>query len=295
MNKFENMTMDRSDYPQLYRASDGLSIKYQKIYFWLHGCYLVTLIVGSIISMCGNGVVANSIALGLFIISLAVFATSKIWDPMKLWYNGRAVAESVKSMTWKWMMQAEPYPYEIPGTASKNLQNDLQQLLEQNRTLFNHYQDDDDGFYSISDKMREVRDATTREKLDFYNKNRVNDQLRWYKRKSKTLRIAYIAYSVAVVLCYIAIIILMIISISKPTIKFPVELISAISAALISWIEAKKYNELSCAYSLAVNDISIIKDNMLEGQVGSQEVSEYVNNSENAFSREHTQWIARKQ
>lgn len=295
MNKLGNKTMSRADYPQLYRAADCLSITYQKVYFGLLGGYLVTLIVGSIVSMCGNGVVANSIALGLFILSLAIFAISKIWDPIKLWYNGRAVAESVKSMTWKWMMQAEPYPYEIPGTASKNLQNDLQQLLEQNRTLFNHYQDDDDGFYSISDKMREVRDATTREKLDFYNKNRVNDQLRWYKRKSKTLRIAYIAYSVAVVLCYIAIIILMIISISKPTIIFPVELISAISAALISWIEAKKYNELSCAYSLAVNDISIIKDNMLEGQVGSQEVSEYVNNSENAFSREHTQWIARKQ
>ena len=32
-----------------------------------------------------------------------------------------------------------------------------------------------------------------------------------------------------------------------------------------------------------------------KGQVGYDEVSEYVINSENAFSREHTQWIARKQ
>ena len=70
-----------------------------------------------------------SISLGLFILSLAIFTVSKKRDPMKLWYNGRAVAESVKTMTWKWMMQAEPYHYEVPGTARKDLQDDLYQLL----------------------------------------------------------------------------------------------------------------------------------------------------------------------
>ena len=293
MNKSENM--DRSDYPQLYRAADGLSIKYQKIYFSLLGGYLVTLIVGSIISMCVNSVVFNSISLGLFILSLAIFAVSKIWSPMNLWYNGRAVAESVKSMTWKWMMKAEPYHYEEPSTAIQKLQRDLQLLLEQNKTLFNHYQDDDDGFYSISNKMKEVRMASTKEKLDFYNIYRVKDQLNWYKRKSKDLHKMHVAFSIAVVLFYILIIVLMILNIASPSTSLPIELISAIVSALISWIEAKKYDELSCAYSLAKNDISIINNNVLEGEVSENEVSEYVINSENAFSREHTQWIARKQ
>ena len=59
-------------------------------------------------------------------------------------------------------------------------------------------------------------------------------------------------------------------------------------------LESKNYNELSNAYSLAVSDISLIKKDPLEGQVSEDEVSEYVINSENAFSREHTQWLARK-
>ena len=73
--------------------------------------------------------------------------------------------------------------------------------------------------------------------------------------------------------------------------KVPVYKLSLIH---ISWLEAKNYNELSNAYSLAVSDISLIKKDPLEGQVSEDEVSEYVINSENAFSREHTQWLARK-
>lgn len=296
MNKFKNMTMDRSDYPQLYRAADSLSIKYQKIHFGLLVAYLLSLIAGAAISMCDNSVLANSISLGLFLLSAILYTIAKICNPLDLWYNGRAVAESVKSMTWKWMMMAEPYPYKTPGTASLDFTKDLQILLKQNDVLFKHYQDDDDNnFYSISDKMREIRNATTREKLTFYNTNRVYNQLKWYRKKSKDLHNIYVALSITIGLCYCVIITLMIVSVINPNKSLPIELISAIVAAIISWMEAKKYNELSCAYSLAVNDISIISNNTLEGQVGDSEVSEYVINSENAFSREHTQWIARKQ
>lgn len=296
MSEFNKKTMHYIDYPQLYRAADNLSIKYQKIHFGLLATYLLSLIVGAIISMCGNSVLTNSISLVLFLLSATLYVISKILNPLDLWYNGRAVAESVKSMTWKWMMMAEPYPYKTPGTASMDLQKDLQSLLKQNDTLFKHYQnDEDDNFYSISDKMREIRNATTREKLTFYNKNRVHNQLKWYRKKSRIFRNMHIVFSIVVILCYIIIIILMIINIINPKIQLPIELISAIVAALISWTESKKYDELSCAYSLAVNDISIINNHLLEGQVGDNEVSEYVINSENAFSREHTQWIARKQ
>lgn len=295
MSELNNQTMNRKDYPQLYRTADNLSIKYQKIYLGLLCGYLVSLIFGSIISMFENGVLVNSISLGLFILSATLFVISKIFDPLKLWYNGRAVAESVKSMTWKWMMAAEPYHNNILETASKEFQGDLHKLLKQNETIFSHYHDDEGFYYSISDKMKEVRNAPTKDKLSFYNLNRIKDQLEWYRKKAKTLRTTYIKYSIIVVLCYLFIIVSMIIKISKPNMTLPTELISAIVAAILSWMEAKKYNELSCAYSLAVNDISIINANMLEGEVTDREISEYVINSENAFSREHTQWIARKQ
>ena len=295
MNELENKTMNNADYPQLYRAADNLSIQHQKEHFRLLLGYLSSLVIGSVISIFCNGTIANSISLLLFILSAVLFASSKILNPLDLWYNGRAVAESVKSMTWKWMMKAEPYQDMVLETASSRFKDDLRNLLHQNKALFSHYQNDDSGFYCISEKMKEVRNSTAKDRLSFYNRNRVENQLNWYRIKTKRFHKLYIIYSLIVAIFYTAIIILMIVNISMPNMSLPIELISAFVTSIVSWMEAKKYNELSCAYSLAVNDISIINANMLEGDVTDNEVSEYVINSENAFSREHTQWIARKQ
>ena len=295
MNELENKTMNNADYPQLYRAADNLSIQHQKEHFRLLFGYLSSLVIGSAISIFCNGTIANSISLLLFILSAVLFAISKILNPLDLWYNGRAVAESVKSMTWKWMMKAEPYQDIALETAFSNFKNDLHCLLHQNKTLFSHYQNEDRGFDCISEKMKEVRKSTAKDRLSFYNRNRVENQLNWYRIKTKRFHKLYIIYSLIVAIFYAAIIILMIVNISMPNMSLPIELISAFVTSIVSWMEAKKYNELSCAYSLAVNDISIINANMLEGDVTDNEVSEYVINSENAFSREHTQWIARKQ
>lgn len=295
MNELENKTMNNADYPQLYRAADNLSIQHQKERFGLLFGYLSSLVIGSVVSIFCNGTIGNSISLLLFILSATLFAISKIHNPLELWYNGRAVAESVKSMTWKWMMKAEPYQEIESETAISNLKNDLHCLLQQNKTLFSHYQDEDDGFYCISERMKEVRNSNAKDRLSFYNRNRVKNQLNWYRMKAKRFHNLYIIYSSTVAFFYAAIIVLMIINISKPNVSLPIELVSAFVTSIVSWMEAKKYNELSCAYSLAVNDISIINANMLEGNVADNDVSEYVINSENAFSREHTQWFARKQ
>lgn len=294
MNDLDKETMNYIDYPQLYRAADFLSIRYRKIHFGLLAVYLLSLIVGAIISMCGNSVFANSISLGLFLLSASLYAISQISNPLDLWYNARAVAENVKSMTWKWMMMADPYSCKALKEASLDLQKDLHEMLKQNKTLFKHYQGEDNNFYSISSKMREIRSAGAIVKMEFYNKNRVQDQLNWYRNKSKILHGRNVFMSIIIGICYFAMAILMIVSIVKPNNFLPIEIISVIIATFISWSEAKRYKELSCAYSLIVNDMSIINKNQLETQMSKDDVANFVLNSENAFSREHTLWNIHK-
>jgi hypothetical protein len=58
-------------------------------------------------------------------------------------------------------------------------------------------------------------------------------------------------------------------------------------------VQTKKYKELEKSYALTSHEINFIatqKDDIKSDDL----LSEYVDNSENAFSREHTQWIARK-
>lgn len=58
-------------------------------------------------------------------------------------------------------------------------------------------------------------------------------------------------------------------------------------------VQAKKYRQLATAYSLAAHEITLIKHDS-ENAIDDKSLSEFVIDSENAFSREHTQWVAKK-
>jgi hypothetical protein len=81
--------------------------------------------------------------------------------------------------------------------------------------------------------------------------------------------------------------------IKDPITSLPIEVIAAAASSVLTWLQAKKHNELNSSYSLAAHEIVLIKGEA----VSVKEVphlSEFVMNSESAFSREHTQWVARK-
>jgi hypothetical protein len=74
---------------------------------------------------------------------------------------------------------------------------------------------------------------------------------------------------------------------------WPTDFFVTVAAGLLSWIQAKRFQELSASYTLAAHEISLIRQQ--SGTVMSDdEFSKFVGDAENAFSREHTQWIARK-
>ncbi len=60
----------------------------------------------------------------------------KFRKPEDIWYNGRAVAESVKTRTWRWVMKAEPYDKaESNEQIKREFLKDLKAILDQNRSL----------------------------------------------------------------------------------------------------------------------------------------------------------------
>jgi hypothetical protein len=67
----------------------------------------------------------------------------------------------------------------------------------------------------------------------------------------------------------------------------------ALAASTLSWIQAKRFSELSASYALAAHEISFIKEQAASIKKDDN-LSQFVGDAENAFSREHTQWVARK-
>ena len=74
---------------------------------------------------------------------------------------------------------------------------------------------------------------------------------------------------------------------------WPTDVFVAASASLLSWMQAKRFSELASSYALAAHEIGLIRENSLQ-PIDDEDFSMFVGDAENAFSREHTQWVARK-
>lgn len=292
VSKFE---ITSNELPGLYQSADQASVNAQQNYFRALRWYLILLICAAFVSYANpNDVVGALLSVGLFLITLGILIFIRVQRPDDTWYNGRAVAESVKTRSWRWMMRAEPYEdCENIEIVSRQFISDLKAILEQNRSLSHFLRSTSAAKDPVSDIMKKVRSCTVAERLSVYIDQRVQNQVEWYWHKALfNKRRAQQWFWVSVFL-HAAAIAMLLYHIKDPAFLLPVEVIATAAGAALTWLQAKKYNELNSAYALTAHEIVLIKGES-DSVHDEKQLSEYVVNSEAAFSREHTQWVARK-
>jgi len=83
--------------------------------------------------------------------------------------------------------------------------------------------------------------------------------------------------------------------IGYPDMSFsPTEPLIVMASSIIGWTQIKRFTELASAYTLTAHEIGIVVTSLDEA-TDERSFSNVVNESELAFSREHTQWVARQQ
>lgn len=287
--------VSRDNLPGLYQSADQASLDAQTTYFWGLRIYLVLLVVAAFVSFMWPTESCGALAsAGLFLITLGILVALKVKRPDDLWYNGRAVAESVKTRAWRWMMRAEPYDNHAQiETVSKQFISDLKAILNQNRSLSEALQCNTGTKEPISEAMRTIRMLPVNERLEIYKEQRINNQANWYSIKSQFNKRRARQWFLASVFLHSAAIAMLLYRIKDPTLSFPVEVVATAAGAVLTWLQANKHNELNSSYALTAHEIVLIKGEALAVH-GENELSEFVISTETAFSREHTQWAARK-
>ncbi len=282
-------------YPGLYISADSTSLKAQAIYYRTLRTYLLLLVLAALISFAFPGEFFGAlISAILFMITLALLIFLRVTRPDDIWYNGRAVAESVKTRAWRWMMRAEPYEdTDSIERVSKELINDLKAILHQNRTISEKLDHEDVIQDPISEVMSSIRRMGVVDRINIYKENRINNQANWYALKSVFNKRKSKQWFIASILLHSIAIIMLLYRIKWPTLMLPVEVVATAAGAVLTWLQAKKHNELTSAYALAAHEITLIRGEALSID-SEHKLSEFVVNSESAFSREHTQWAARK-
>jgi hypothetical protein len=291
------MKIEDKHLPGLYQSADTASVNEQKKYFKGITWYLILLIIAALFAYIADDYpnpIFKILSTVLFLVTLFIVIWLKVSRPDDIWYNGRAVAESVKTRSWRWMMRAEPYvDSENVEIMRKHFVNDLKTILKQNESLIGKLGIIASVEDPISETMIEVRKLDLSERFNFYKKERITNQALWYTKKAKFNKSKSEFWFWSTVGLHAVSIILLLYNIYEPKLKLPIEVIAVVASSVLTWLQSKKHNELSSSYSLTAHEIVLIKSETTRIETES-DLSDYIMNCENAFSREHTQWFARK-
>jgi len=296
VEEVKNKGMRNSNYPALFRSADLASADAQNSYLLLIRIHSVLLILSAGFSVYGINNKGSAIFSALVIIS-AIFVSLLIIlkKDEDRWYRTRAVAESVKTSTWKFMMKAEPFTDEKNKKVVKSeFLGRLKNILDEHKNLSHELGDENSSEKQITSSMLKIRDMPLNDRIDFYRKNRIDEQRKWYAKKASDAKKQSCFWFSLLIICQLIAIAFIIFRVAYPNFGYwPAEIFVVSASVVLTWIQIKRFRELASAYGLTAHELGFIRGE-LDSVENEKDFIQFVINSETAFSREHTQWLARK-
>ena len=282
------------EFPSLQTAAGAKAAGYQGQYLGLIRLEYMLLVGASILSLDFSEEAIYFAAYALiFILAVAVMLVRSLARPEQNWYKARAAAESIKTSSWRYMMKAHPYEdapsINVPNTRFR----EYLKSLTQTNSVFKEISGD--ALVQVTSSMQGVRCMSFEGRKMLYIESRISEQAHWYVNKAKSNRRSFRIWVISSCTLYGVAIALSIYHVAVPTLRhFPVEPIILGASFILGWLQIKKHSELAAAYTLTAVEIGLTKEAVSDVQ-GEQAFSDFVNDTELVFSREHTQWVARQQ
>jgi hypothetical protein len=290
------LSLTDKDLPPLYHSADQSSQEAQRWFLHATRARLLGLLAAAVFGLfvwrTAQSPVDWAGVLAALCFTLAVLVEVYLLrsKPERTWYEGRAAAESVKTLSWRYVMRAEPFNAEQSPADADSL------FLQQLKSVLGVLKDVDlapDAAVGkqITDAMRAVRAAPLSDRKVAYEEYRVADQQSWYSRKAKWNRDRANHWTFAMLGIEAAGIGGGILK-AVGTIQGDVlGLAGAVVAAMTAWLQTKQHRSLAAAYTVTALELASVRS-----QIGHQESegdwATFVSDAEEAFSREHTLWKA---
>lgn len=292
--------MKDKDFPNYFRAGDKASLVAQTKYVNYVKWDLIFIVVAAGLTIYNyqeenNKTIIYVISGILLLVATILSLVIKNKQYEDTWYRGRALAESCKTLTWRYITCSEYFENNLTASeARKRFTERITEIKDEFSNLNKELSAKLLALPIITEEMKNVREYSLENRKKYYLDYRIDNQINWYKNKADQNKSKYEGWFWAVIIAQI----LALISIGF-LIKFPncnfnfVGLFSTLSACFFSWLQLKKYQENKEAYTTATSELNLIKQEAEE--VNTEETfSKFVLDSENAMSREHTMWLAQK-
>jgi hypothetical protein len=286
--------LDEQDLPHLFQAADRATQKAQKATLTLTATRLVTAVIAALVGTFGEELNSREV---LSVVAAAAFFVTLVTErqlglaasPQSRWYEGRALAESVKTLAWRFAVGGNPFAVaREPAEVEEEFGARLRELLSDARPGII------DTAVSpgpqISSPMRELRAAPLERRRDAYLSERLQQQRLWYAQRARKhgsrgrwwrgiLLAAEVAGAIGAVLGLV----------KSIEVNF-LALAGAVLAAGAAWTQTRQHDALAAAYSRTFQELSVISD--LPVAANEEQWARFVADTEAAISREHTSWVA---
>lgn len=292
----------REDLPGIYYSASEASIAAQKVFLWLIKINIGTLLALAIISAINISFIEKNYqylipltSAILIILSIIITFATEIGKYEKKWYDGRAIAESLKTLSWKFMMKAEPFFGLSKVEAESKFLDDFKEIKDAIRPTGDIFGGNTQANeHQLTNKMREVYTSDLDTRKGTYEKHRIGGQKKWYKNNSainskKAERSFRIIVGFQIFTLFSALVMIF-----TPDSAFnPTGLVTTAIAVLMTWVQVKQYRNLAESYGITSAELSLIEDSIPNIDTN-ERFSSFVAESETAISREHTLWRARR-
>jgi SMODS and SLOG-associating 2TM effector domain 3/SMODS and SLOG-associating 2TM effector domain 1 len=282
-----------ADFPALFRSADRESQRAQRSYLTSLRVRLGSLVVAAFggaltLTTTGGFQVGGGLAFLAFACALGAELFLATTSPLTTWYEGRAAAESAKTLAWRYMVRAEPFEVDDVDV-DKQFHAQTYSLLQDLRSI--SLGTEEPAAQQITDKMRHVRALDFNERRQVYFADRIADQQRWYSEKARWNDRRARGWVLVSIVLEIA-------GLIGGALKafgwINFDLLGFLAAAAggsVAWIEAKQHRNLATAYGIASQELASIASE-LPTLHSEDRWAAFVAQAEEAISREHTLWRA---
>jgi hypothetical protein len=293
--------MERSDYPWLYRAADSASAKAKNAHFLGLKAQLTILFIVGVLAAVPTWwhlelgslkglAVTSAVALAA---SLVIVGAARERKFDRRWFDARAVAESAKTLSWRYMMQAGPSFAIENSVAEQTFIGELQALSATREVAVAELGGVEEDRTQISKFMLDARKRPFDERKAYYLAFRVAEERDWYHNQASLNRTSSSRwYWAGTVIQLVALTMAVVRAADFLTFSIAGPLMT-LAASVSAWTQARRHDELGTSYSVAANELTNLEQKV-ELCTTDTELVALVKDVEEAISREHTMWRVRR-
>jgi hypothetical protein len=290
------MLEDR-DLPPIYQAADASSLTAQSRYLTALALRLIGLVGAGAFGLATwktckaptdwAGVLAALCFFAAVIVEIYLLKER----PERTWYEGRAAAESVKTLSWRYSVGGEPF-----GIGAQSERDTEKLFLRQLDAVIGmlkdlHIAPPSGAGQQITEAMRKLRSQSLDERRHAYEMGRVANQQEWYRRKANWNAKRAIRWTLAMIVVEIIGVIAAILKAVGLLDGDVLIFAGAVVAAMAAWLQTKQHQTLATAYAVTSIELASVRTK-IAWQTNENDWGKFVSEAEEAFSREHTLWKA---